>query len=273
MQISCFSHVGTVRKTNEDACLLVPPWSALAIEKRACLFAVADGMGGHNAGEVASSLAVKALKDWFVEAEIDQVDEQLFEEVFAATNLLIWNHSQKNPDVAGMGTTLTAMIVKDKHAIIGHIGDSRLYRMRRGKLELITNDHSLVAEQVRMGRLTPEQARVHPTRNILSRVMGGRQFVVPDCFQIDIEPEDIFLLCSDGVTGTVDDNQISKMLLEQLPGRAARELCAQANKAGGKDNSTALVLKFDELPIVFPPTYSFSRLFDLFVHWRESGTV
>lgn len=273
MQISSYTHVGTVRKINEDACLAVPPWSRLAIQKRACLFAVADGMGGHNAGEVASTIAVNALRDWFAEAEIDQVDERLFEEVFAATNSLIWDYSQKNPETSGMGTTLTAMVVKGKSAIIGHIGDSRLYRMRGGKLELITNDHSLVAEQVRMGKLTPEQARVHPTRNILSRVMGGRQFVVPDCFQIEVEPEDLFLICSDGVTGMIDDNQITKMLLEQSPSRVARALCDQANKDGGKDNSTAVVLKIDKLPIVFPSAYSFSRLCDLFVHWREAGTV
>jgi protein phosphatase len=249
-----------VRRNNEDACLVIPPWSRPAIERQACLFAVADGMGGQNAGEVASAIAMKTATDWFSTNAGNSLNVQMLEEMFAQTNSAVWGYSQEHPETSGMGNTLTMMIAWGNNALVGHIGDSRLYRLRGDSLTQLTNDHSLVAEQVRLGKLTPEQARVHPTRHILSRVMGSRQFVTPDIFETDIQVNDVFMMCSDGITGMIEDTRIKEILTGNQPENAAVKLVEAANKAGGKDNSTAVVLAFDQLPLAFPACYSFERL-------------
>lgn len=260
MRLSSYTHLGMVRRNNEDACLVIPPWSGLALERQACLFAVADGMGGQNAGEVASSLAMKTAAEWFGNGSDKPLTVSLLEEMFAQVNATVWGYSQDNPETSGMGNTFTMLIAWEKQALVGHIGDSRLYRLRGDVLSQLTNDHSLVAEQVRLGKLTPEQARVHPTRHILSRVMGSRQFVVPDIFETDLQVNDVFMICSDGVTGMIDDASIKQILSENLPEAAAVKLVEAANRAGGKDNATAVVFAFDQLPLVFPARYSLARI-------------
>jgi serine/threonine protein phosphatase PrpC len=261
-----------VRPNNEDSCLVVPPWSSLSLQTGVCLFAVADGMGGQNAGEVASGLAVKTARNLLKTSFVDEFSVSAVEEMFAQINQEIWGYAQKHPEASGMGTTFTMLILKGSAAIIGHIGDSRLYRMRNKVLEQITHDHSLVAEQVRMGKLTPEQARVHPTRHILSRVLGVRQFVEPDVFEIELQKGDTFLLCSDGVSGMIEDNQIAERLRSIDPARTARAIINAANAAGGKDNSTAVIVKIEELPVEIPGKYSLKRLQSILAHWGDAGT-
>ncbi|HPW58562.1 MAG TPA: Stp1/IreP family PP2C-type Ser/Thr phosphatase [Candidatus Rifleibacterium sp.] len=273
MLISSLTTTGMVRHNNEDSCLVIPPWSSLAIRKGACLLAVADGMGGQNAGEVASGLAVRAIAEWFESNSLENFSPQLIEEMFATVNAAVWSHAQENPDTKGMGTTMTMMVIKGARAIVGHIGDSRLYRLRGGKLEQLTNDHSLVGEQVRMGKLTPEAARVHPTRHILSRVMGTRQFVVPDIFETELKSSDVLLLCSDGLSGMVEDFQIEELLRNTVPSRAAKKLIEAANQAGGKDNSTVVVAQIEELPVTFPGLFSFARLAKLLLSYGNAGSV
>lgn len=273
MQISSFTHTGMVRHNNEDSCLVIPPWSRIAIEKGVCLLAVADGMGGQNAGEVASGLAVKALAGWFADNSFEDFSPRLLEEMFAHANSVVWSHSQENPETKGMGTTLTLMLVRDSKAMVGHIGDSRLYRMRNKQLEQMTSDHSLVGEQVRMGKISPEAARVHPTRHILSRVLGSRQFVVPDIFEIDLQVGDAFLLCSDGLSGMVEDSGIRSIFLEKSTGNIAKSMVSAANKAGGKDNSTVVVAVMDELPVAFPGRFSFARFAKMILSYGNAGLI
>ncbi len=260
MRISSYTHLGMVRRNNEDSCLVIPPWSGSAIEKQACLFAVADGMGGQNAGEVASAIAMKTVAEWFSANARNSMSVQMVEEMFAQTNSAVWGYSQEHPETSGMGNTLTMLVAWGNRALVGHIGDSRLYRLRGDSMIQLTNDHSLVAEQVRLGKLTPEQARVHPTRHILSRVMGSRQFVVPDIFETEIQVNDVFMMCSDGVSGMIDDVAIKEIMTANLPENAALKLIEAANRAGGKDNSTAVVFAIDQLPLVFPARYSFERM-------------
>lgn len=273
MRLSSYTHLGMVRRNNEDACLVIPPWSGPAIKRRACLFAVADGMGGQNAGEVASTIALKTAAECFAAGRNETLDLQQVEEIFVQSNAAVWGHSQKNPDTSGMGNTLTMLIAWEGRAIVGHIGDSRLYRLRNDNLLQLTNDHSLVAEQVRIGKLTPDQARVHPTRHILSRVMGSRQFVVPDIFETDLKVNDVFMLCSDGVNGMIEDSQIKEILTQNQPDQAAGKLIEAANRAGGKDNSTAVVFAFSRIPLVFPTRYSPERLFALLFNKVCAGGV
>lgn len=273
MKISSVSHTGMVRPNNEDSCLVIPPWSSLSLKKGACLFAVADGMGGQNAGEIASGLAVKTAKEWFKNNLIENLCPELVEDLFSTLNQEVWGYAQKHPEASGMGTTISLMLIKGSKAIVGHIGDSRLYRMRNGKLEQMTNDHTLVAEQVRMGKLSPEEARVHPTRHILSRVLGVRQFVVPDIFSIDLKENDVFLICSDGVSGMVVDEEIRRQLSEENPERLAESIIAAANAGGGKDNCTAVTLKIEQLPVVFPGRFSIDRLKSIISHWGDAGLI
>jgi PPM family protein phosphatase len=273
LRLSSYTHLGMVRRNNEDSCLVIPPWSSPAIEKQACLFAVADGMGGQNAGEVAAAIAMKSATDWFVSNSQETLSVSLVEEMFSQINSAVWSHSQDHPETSGMGNTLTMLLAKGDKALVGHIGDTRLYRLRGDDFTQITNDHSLVAEQVRMGKLTPEQARVHPTRHILSRVIGSRQFVVPDIFETDLQVNDVYLLCSDGVSGMIDDAQIKTILLEHLPEMAAVKLIEAANRAGGKDNATAVVLAFDQLPVFFPGRYSLQRTLSLLFNKVYAGSV
>lgn len=273
MKISSFTHKGMVRPNNEDSCLVVPPWSGMAINTGLCMFAVADGMGGQNAGEIASGLAVKTARQWLNTGGFSQLTLETVEELFALTNQEVWNYSQKHPEASGMGTTFTMLLIHQDKAICGHIGDSRLYRWRDGQLQQITNDHTLVAEQVRMGKITPEQARVHPTRHILSRVLGVRQFVSPEVFAIELKKGDLYLLCSDGVYGMISDEEIARQLQQPEFPELSGSLIDAANAAGGKDNCTAVVLKIENLPIEIPGQFSFKRLKNLISHWGEAGSI
>lgn len=273
MQISSFTTKGMVRHNNEDSCLVIPPWSSVAISKGAALLAVADGMGGQNAGEVASGLAVKNVADWFRAASFENFSPQLLEDMFASVNAAVWNHSQEHPETSGMGTTMTMVLFHGSQALVGHIGDSRLYRLRDQKLTQITNDHSLVGEQVRMGKLSPEAARVHPTRHILSRVMGSRQFVVPDIFATELQPGDVLLLCSDGLSGMIEDQQLEKLLTSSSVPQAAKTLVTAANRAGGKDNSTVVVARIEQLPVSFPGRFSLERLTKTIFSFGNAGLV
>lgn len=262
-----------VRHNNEDSCLVIPPWSSLAIEKNACLFMVADGMGGQNAGEIASGISMKEAASWFARTPDIKLDNAMVEEMIGHINASVWAYAQKHPEASGMGNTLTMLIIRDNQAIVGHIGDSRLYRLRNGELKQLTNDHTLVAEQVRAGKLSLEAARVHPTRHILSRAIGSRQFVVPDIFATDLQLNDVFMMCSDGISGMIDDVQIKTVLLENNFSDSSRKLVAAANKAGGKDNSTAVVVAIDALPVTFPARFSFFRWAQVFQNLRNAGSV
>jgi protein phosphatase len=223
------SDPGRRRRRNEDAYVVQPP-----------LFAVADGMGGAQAGEIASRIAASTLRDADKEAGRDAVVALIQE-----ANRRVYEAAASDEARAGMGTTMTAALVEDGTVLIGHVGDSRAYRIREGTLEQLTQDHSLVAELVRSGRLSPEEADTHPQRSVITRVLGTDPEVDVDTFEVEANAGDVFMICSDGLTSMVDDETILTVVernradLEQ----AARALVDAANQGGGEDNITVIVFE------------------------------
>jgi serine/threonine protein phosphatase PrpC len=222
------SDIGLHRKTNEDTFVVQPH-----------LYVVCDGMGGANAGEVASGLAAETL--------VDRVSAgaSLLEAAEAA-NAAVFQRASGNADQAGMGTTLTAFLLERSAAHFVHIGDSRAYLLRDGGLEQMSDDHSLVGEMVRDGRLTVEEAAVHPHRSILSRALGTEAQAKIDEFTVDLLSGDVLLLCSDGLSGPVADDVLRLALTRSDPQEAAGRLVLEARRQGGPDNITAVVVRVDE---------------------------
>lgn len=263
MKLSSKTNTGIVRKNNEDSLLVIAPWSSLALEKKACLFVVADGMGGQNAGEVASGMAVNTAKEWFKSSDFKDLTPKHMEDLITIVNEKVWKYSMEHPETKGMGTTFSAILLKNDKAVVGHIGDSRIYRLRNNELLQLTSDHSIVGEQVRLGKLTPEQARVSPVRNILSKVLGARQFIQPDIFETSIEIDDKFVLCSDGVYTMIECDEMERIIKTTPTEKLARTLISNANAGGGKDNSTVIALSITDFPLKIPSPYSPRRIFKL----------
>jgi protein phosphatase len=226
------SDVGQVRSNNQDARLTSDP-----------LYAVADGMGGAAAGEVASALAVEALDNGFHHAGSPPTADVLIQAAQAA-NRAVWDEAEANPEMRGMGTTLVAIaLVEGPELAIINIGDSRLYVLHDHELRQITYDHNLVAEMVAEGRITPAEAEVHPRRNIMTRALGVEPEVPIDLFVEEAVPGDRYLLCSDGLPREVHDGLITSLLDRFAdPQEAARELVDEANRRGGNDNITVVVV-------------------------------
>lgn len=221
------SDVGRIREANEDSLLR---------DDDARLFVVADGMGGHRAGEVASTTAVQALREHLADGHDLSVAVE-------AANASVFGKSRDDPDMRGMGTTLTAMRIEEGTAFIGHVGDSRAYLLRDGQLTQVTEDHSLVEELVREGRLTPEEAAVHPQRSVITRAIGVDEDVDVATYEIELRDDDRVLLCSDGLTSMIRDDAIRSILeTESDPQVAADRLVTAANEAGGEDNITVLIV-------------------------------
>ncbi len=230
---------GRRRLRNEDAFICEPP-----------LFAVADGMGGARAGEVAAGLAAAALEEAGSETRgADGVAALIVE-----ANKRIFERSLNDPKTAGMGTTVTAALVDASNGAIaiGHVGDSRAYLLRDGALEQLTTDHSLVAELVESGVLTPEEAERHPQRSAITRALGTEATVEVDAFTVQAESGDLFLVCSDGLSAMISDDAVSSAIesAERDPERAADALVAAANARGGEDNITVVLFEIvgDESP-------------------------
>ena len=266
MIISSKTDKGVVRNNNEDSILAIPSWSKLAISKKTCLFLVADGMGGQNAGEIASKIAVDYTNNWFENNSFDKIDTELVEDLVNSANEQVWEYSRKHPETSGMGTTFSILLIKNGKAIIGHIGDSRIYRLRNDELIQLTNDHSIVGEQIRLGKITPEQARVHPARGILSKVLGARQFIKADIFETEIQLNDEFILCTDGIYSMIGGEQMNLLIKHTDPENLANKLVDASNKAGGNDNSSVIAVKLDEIPIKFPSMFSLRRFFKMLLN-------
>ncbi len=230
------SDQGRTRKTNEDAYGL-----SLRNAEGACDFVVCDGMGGAAAGEIASRLAVEAMMRAMSHAALTP---EIFQKAVDAANDSVRRSAERDPTRAGMGTTLVALATRGNRAWVAHVGDSRCYRVRHGKLERLTLDHSLVDEQVRLGQLTPAQAETSPMRNVITRAVGTQDEVAADLIEFVVEPGDLYLLASDGLMREVDDQQIAGILnpsgeLEQM----CALLIAAANEAGGRDNITCVLAR------------------------------
>lgn len=222
---------GRRRLQNEDTFVCHPP-----------LFAVADGMGGAQAGEIASRLAASALET----ASPPPGTEQELVELVRIANARIFERATADPLAAGMGTTATVVVVDEAAGslTLGHVGDSRAYRVRAGALERLTSDHSLVAELVRSGRLTEEEAAVHPARSVITRVLGTEPDVDVDTATIPVQPGDLIVLCSDGLSSMLPDAAIAALAAGALgPSEATEALVAAANEAGGEDNITVVAFE------------------------------
>ncbi len=234
------SDVGLKRRANEDC-------YALAADLG--LYLVADGMGGHTAGQVASELAsegaVRALRT--LEDAAASLAEKLRYAV-AAANREIFSTSQEKPELTGMGTTLVALLVGGERIALAHVGDSRAYLVRGGKIRQLTDDHSLVAELVRRREITEHAARGHPHRHVLTRALGVRRTVEPDLAELTPAVGDTFVLCSDGLTGHVADPEIAEVVAREEDLDAACErLISLANSRGGEDNITVLLTRCDKI--------------------------
>jgi serine/threonine protein phosphatase PrpC len=220
------SHPGRRRRRNEDAWVCHPP-----------LFAVADGMGGARGGEIASRVAATALGE-----DVDGSGEARVVALIQEANRQVYERAREDSDASGMGTTITVALFENGTVSIGHVGDSRAYLIRDRKVDQLTEDHSLVAELVRTGRLSPEEAETHPQRSVITRVLGTDPEVDVDVFSVEAKPDDLFLICSDGLTSMVDDATI----LDTVEGErndldaVAKELVDAANRSGGEDNITVV---------------------------------
>lgn len=242
---------GKKRANNEDA---------LYLNDKLGLYAVADGIGGSEGGEVASRIAMEtlaqAVPDLLGEkdrtppagrARTDEPSVSALREAVTLANRAINQERARDRGLSNMGTTLTALLLRDKQAFIAHIGDSRAYRLRTGKLLQLTNDHSFVAEQVRAGAFTPEQARSSPYRHVITRALGIAEEVKADLTSHALKKDDRFLLCTDGLTEMVADAEIGRILAASSPGDAVQQLLDAANERGGVDNITAVVVWVTEV--------------------------
>jgi len=246
------SDVGRKRKGNEDA-------HAVSLEQN--LFVVADGMGGHAAGEVASRIAVDAIAEFVtLTAGNDEItwpfgldetisyDGNRLKTAIRHANRQVLEATRENAELEGMATTVAAVLVEGDIANLAHVGDSRIYRWSEGEMTLLTSDHSWVNEQIQTGVISPEQARSHPLRNVVTRALGGRADLQVDVQSLRMEVGDILLLCSDGLTTMTADEEIAGTLASADGDivKAARALVDGANERGGEDNITVVLMKFEE---------------------------
>jgi protein phosphatase len=238
--------LGRVRENNEDKSDYYEPEDPTLLATRGSLYAVADGMGGHAAGQIASELALKTAIASYYDSETEDIPNALLEALFTA-NTTVHNVAIMVPDRNGMGTTLTAAVVAEDRVYVGQVGDSRGYLIRDGAIRQVTFDHSWVAEQVRLGTLTLEEAESSPYRNVITRSIGTQPTVEPDVFVEEAIAGDIWVLCSDGLTGHVQDEEIRLIASTQPPTEAARQLIELANSRGGRDNITVMVFAIREM--------------------------
>ncbi len=231
---------GRKRPSNEDA-------FGFSVEDG--VYVVCDGMGGAAAGEIASSIAVdEMLSKLCADRESGVAMPELGERAVCSANEAIFSRAQRNPRLSGMGTTLVALVSEERRVWVLNVGDSRAYRLREGRLEQLTLDHSLVEEQVRVGRMSKAEALRSPLRNVITRALGTQHCVTPDCFELQAEPGDVFMLCSDGLTRELSDAAIAKVLAaKSATGDSLQDSCARlveaAKKAGGHDNITCILVQ------------------------------
>jgi serine/threonine protein phosphatase PrpC len=251
LQSASLTDPGRVRDHNED-CIESRPGIGL--------YVLADGMGGYNAGEVASGMATSLIADGLEESwqpaatgrmgrdDAKALSEKLIREQIGRANNAIFTTSQNNPECAGMGTTLVVCLFHDNFLTVAHIGDSRLYRLRGDSMEQVTRDHSLLQEQLDSGLITPEEAKLSQNKNLVTRALGIDPTVDPEVHVHEARPDDIYLLCSDGLSDMVDDEEIRLTLitLRQNPSLTVQQLIQAANDNGGRDNISAMLIRVAE---------------------------
>ena len=228
------SDIGLIRKRNEDSFAFEPPH----------IFVVADGMGGHVAGEIASATAASVVKDYCLSHLGDVHPQQLLEQAILEANRIVFSKASLETEYAGMGTTVTAAFLTDSSLYWGHVGDSRLYYAYQDSMTQLTSDHTLVWEMMRNGAISPEEALIHPQRNMLTRAVGTTDYIRVETGVCHYQDQSRFLLCTDGLTNMVADSTVAALLLDRnLNGQTILDtLVTEANKAGGHDNVTAILL-------------------------------
>ncbi len=241
LEVAGFTHPGQVRELNEDT------WAKESLPNGE-LFLVADGMGGHRTGEVASNMATESLVAAM--RELADVPTQSLPRAMQRSNLAVFQHASRRAESRGMGTTMTAVVVDGNAAIVGHVGDSRAYLIRGSRIEQLTRDHSWVAERVRQGLLSEEEARDHKWRNVITNALGSRPQLRLDLFGMNLLEGDIILICSDGLSNLVTEQQMLRVALEHVYDpveSVTAELVELANNAGGHDNITCVVARVKRL--------------------------
>ena len=240
--------VGKVREHNEDWVEIEDPTEAAA-RRKGRLFIVADGMGGYQAGEVASRLAAETVKREYYADPLDDPTARLRNAVQSA-NEAVYRSARSDRAHAGMGTTIVATALVGRKAYIASVGDSRAYVVHRNEISQITQDHSFVGEQIRAGLLTKEQARVHPQRNVITRALGSQATVQVDTFEGELSDGDVLILCTDGLTGHVPEDRIRETVIQLPPQQAVRQLIEMAKEDGGTDNISMVLLRMGPPPPV-----------------------
>lgn len=236
-RVYCVSDKGAKRESNQDSYL---------INEALGLFVVADGMGGHSGGEVASAMSVKTAEDVALEPESShRSPREILQRVYEEASRHIFDKAaNENPELSGMGTTMVSCLVRDGRVYVGNVGDSRCYLFAKPYFWQITEDHSLINEQIRAGVLTPEQAHHFVGRNVITRSVGYERLVSPDIIEREINPGELYLLCSDGLSGLVTDPKICEILMKTPVEKIPQVCVQQAIANGGDDNVTVMVVYF-----------------------------
>lgn len=244
--IACKTDLGRVRENNEDKYEFYAPEDPALLASKGSIFVVCDGMGGAEAGQIASELTTKTFIDVYINhPSADQ--ETALRSAVAAANRFVVDVQRAVPSRRGMGTTLSSLVLVQDHAYTVQVGDSRVYRLREGALTQLTEDHSWVDEAVKRGMITAEEAPTHPYRHVLTRAVGTEEEVVPDIVLRNSKAGDIYLLCSDGLLNHVNDEQIAEHLRTYCPAEAVWKLVGLALVNGGSDNCTIMVVRVDAL--------------------------
>ena len=239
MESFSITDIGVKRKMNQDFVFC----EQNQVGNLPNLFIVADGMGGHKAGDFASRFSVEKVVEYIRSSKLTS-PIRIFEEAIKNTNMLLLNEAKENPNLEGMGTTFVIATIMDDILYVGNIGDSRLYLIH-DDIKQITRDHSLVEEMIKNGELTKSEARFHPNKNIITRALGASGEAIPDFFEVSLKNEDIILMCSDGLSNMIDDTEIFETVSSRRDKikSVVRALIEKANEYGGKDNITAIVVK------------------------------
>lgn len=246
LSVGAKTDLGSVRENNEDKYDMLEPQDPGILAVKGRFYGVADGMGGHSAGQIASELALKTIIHAYYREPSADIKQSLRTAVSEA-NSLIFDTAQLIPERQGMGTTLTLAVVIEDRMVIANVGDSRAYLVRDGEARQITKDHSWVAEQVRLGTMTLEEASLSPLRNVITRSIGTSPSVEPDFFEETLQEGDFVVLCSDGLTGHIDPEELAMKLGQDFsraagPSVAAMRLVELANARGGRDNISVIIL-------------------------------
>lgn len=239
MNTFSITDMGRMRSSNQD-CVFC---EENAVGNFPNLFLVADGMGGHRAGDTASRMCIEEVVRYILSTDL-QTPVSAFDHAVQTANLAIYEKSRSFEELSGMGTTLVGTTIVDQTAYIINVGDSRLYHLRDG-IRQITVDHSLVEEMVKSGEIQKEEMRTHPNKNIITRALGTDTTVRPDCFEIEVQEGDVLLLCSDGLSNMLEDEEIEKIIKEHISDmrEAGERLVELANEAGGKDNISVVLVR------------------------------